>query len=1178
MRPFLTALMKEGVFSIAILVLLLVLIWGVAFYTRGENADWMNLPMLITMAVIGLWVVLFIGQKVAAVRSAVRIEKQLKAQSGAQLQGASADKKSEVQALRAKFEESLNALKKTKGGKSALFTLPWYVIIGPPGSGKTTALQESGLNFPAVQGGAKVRGIGGTRNCDWWFTEDGILLDTAGRYTTVAEDQEEWLSFLDMIRHSRKTKPINGAIVAISMDDLFRSTQSELDQIAKDVRNRLDELSARLQAVFPVYLMFTKCDLIRGFVEFFEDFNKDERAQVWGFTMAYRLPDKQYTALFDEQCDRMLANIRARQLELLASERPAAKKQNIYLFPRQFQLAREKMKDFLGQLFGTSAVESSILRGVYFTSGTQKGTPIDQLMQRLGAAMGMDAPPEGFDERLEKKSFFINHLFTRVMFPDKTLARSNSRVIRKRMAWRYGVQLLTAALFAAVTFGAVGAFNDNRVAVNAVAESSAAVKELPGSNTEKQFIESLKALDAMRTQLEGARAGSRGWQWGMDQRGKVFDAGATAWHKAMSPLLAKPCHARIEAELKKRLETIRASRSEQDYQSMLDLWRVYGMIGCEIEPKPDLINTVLKRNQRFSGPVSADNAGQVEALAGEQLEFYAQLIALAWADPERYAFKTPVDPELYRRCREELREGFWIPNAYSAIIRYASDKARAVPGDQRETAAQVTERVMLELAPGLRGLLAPAIPAGDASDLASLDAYTQTAWNNHVEPAMKERASDLAKLLKELGRDDTEQKILDELYRMHALRQAKVWDDFINVLQPAPGAFVSVETARSALATLGSESNTPLRNLVQGAWGRRALNMSANQRVPGPTEAEGKSLDDGLKVVNGYYGAYDTFANNTKTGRVRYYTGEDAAPVRTLASATTTASSEIARTLATAQKPAGELLQRVIIAGYIGLKADAATEVKAIWDEQVVKFWEKNFARRYPFDTASANNAPLAQFSEFFNPAKGRFWAFDKQLRAIADLSFSGNVLVESTAEYLEMRRFAASIRDAMFHEATDERVKINIRLQLFSPGDLLGKTRIYVGRDKDNKDQFIDLLSTSRNFKDFTLTHYEGAGIWTGGRVEFYYGGPRGQELTLGDNLIENEWGFFRILHDKSQSFALTDQTTRKEYFITWKYRAPAPTNADFELHAKLTAAKGDNPFAKGFFTSIKLATGVIK
>ncbi|MDN5850428.1 MAG: type VI secretion system membrane subunit TssM, partial [Nitrococcus sp.] len=81
------------------------------------------------------------------------------------------------------FEEAIGFLRgSNKGGN--LYQLPWYVIVGPPGSGKTTALANSGLSFPLRQefGQEALRGVGGTRNCDWWFTDDAVLLDTAGRY------------------------------------------------------------------------------------------------------------------------------------------------------------------------------------------------------------------------------------------------------------------------------------------------------------------------------------------------------------------------------------------------------------------------------------------------------------------------------------------------------------------------------------------------------------------------------------------------------------------------------------------------------------------------------------------------------------------------------------------------------------------------------------------------------------------------------------------------------------------------------------------------------------------------------------------------------------------------------------------------------------------------------------
>ncbi len=35
----------------------------------------------------------------------------------------------------------------------------------------------------------------------------------------------------------------------------------------------------------PVYVLFTKADLVAGFVEFFDSLGKEEREQVWGVTL-----------------------------------------------------------------------------------------------------------------------------------------------------------------------------------------------------------------------------------------------------------------------------------------------------------------------------------------------------------------------------------------------------------------------------------------------------------------------------------------------------------------------------------------------------------------------------------------------------------------------------------------------------------------------------------------------------------------------------------------------------------------------------------------------------------------------------------------------------------------------------------------------------------------------------
>jgi type VI secretion system protein ImpL len=201
----------------------------------------------------------------------------------------------EISVLRKRFEDALAVLRKSRfrgadGERRTVSELPWYMFIGAPGSGKTTALLNAGLRFPLgdPRGGDVLQGVGGTRNCDWWFTDEAVLLDTAGRYTTQESDHDAdaaaWLGFLDLLKKFRPRQPLNGAIVTLSISDLAHWTEEELARYAGHVRERVWELYGRLGVRVPVYLMLTKADLLAGFNEFFSEFDAERRAQVWGTT------------------------------------------------------------------------------------------------------------------------------------------------------------------------------------------------------------------------------------------------------------------------------------------------------------------------------------------------------------------------------------------------------------------------------------------------------------------------------------------------------------------------------------------------------------------------------------------------------------------------------------------------------------------------------------------------------------------------------------------------------------------------------------------------------------------------------------------------------------------------------------------------------------------------------
>jgi type VI secretion system protein ImpL len=397
-----------------------------------------------TLIILGLLALVAV-RHIKAAKAAGDIEKALSAQADAHAANARPDLQEEVQAMQAEFTKAIAALKTSKlakgrGGKEALSVLPWYMIIGPPGSGKSTALRNSGIKFPYLSSrGGGVKGVGGTRNCEWWLTNEAVILDTAGRYTTEDDDRDEWFSFLDMLKRTRSQKPVNGLIVAVSVGDIIGIDEEETIQLAQRLRERVDELMERLKMIVPVYLMFTKCDLLAGFVDIFGDLAKSERGQIWGFTTPVMAKGEDLGLVFRERFDEMAEVVEQRSIQRLGAERHPETRERIYRFPQQFEGLRENIAAMVQTLFAENIyADTPVMRGVYFTSGTQEGSPIDRVMNAMADAFGIRRSlPNGSKPNVEARSYFLRDVFGNVIFPDQDLAVQSSAEDRRQRQMQF---------------------------------------------------------------------------------------------------------------------------------------------------------------------------------------------------------------------------------------------------------------------------------------------------------------------------------------------------------------------------------------------------------------------------------------------------------------------------------------------------------------------------------------------------------------------------------------------------------------------------------------------------------------------------------------------------------------------------------------------------------------------
>jgi len=518
-------LFKSGWFIVLVgIVLLSVLIWfGGPYLGIGDSQPLASAVtrLVVIILILAIWVIWLQIQHLRTRSKAKQMSGDMVEQEASPA-GSDSDQRSasERTQLQSRFQEAVDSLRKSKRGGSNLYTLPWYVVIGPPGSGKSTLLQNSGLNFPLSErfGKQALRGVGGTRNCDWWFTDEAVFLDTAGRYTMQGSDQaadaSAWSEFLKLLRKYRKRRPINGVLIAMSMSDLLTLDQNGMQEHIQAIRRRLDELSTQLRIGVPVYLVLTKCDLIAGFTESFDDLSPQLRSQVWGMSFPVgQTVDGTAAKHFVGEFDLLLNRLNTRTLYRMHAERDRNRRAAILSFPQQLAGLRETMRQFVEGVFtGYAYGTPPLLRGVYLTSGTQEGTPIDRMMAAVARTFGLDAA-QIHAPGAQQRTFFVERLLKDVLFHESGFAGTNPALERQKIllqaASYIGVLLVTVLLLA----GFVTSYGHNSAYLAQVQDALKnypAGSDISGAATQKEYfarvlarLEGLSSVQDVAQQYKG---------------------------------------------------------------------------------------------------------------------------------------------------------------------------------------------------------------------------------------------------------------------------------------------------------------------------------------------------------------------------------------------------------------------------------------------------------------------------------------------------------------------------------------------------------------------------------------------------------------------------------------------------------------------------------------------------
>ncbi|MQA19301.1 type VI secretion system membrane subunit TssM [Rugamonas sp. FT103W] len=751
----------------------------------------------------------------------------------------------EVKAIRDSMLKAIETIRGSKmgivSGTRALYELPWYMIIGNPAAGKSTAITNSGLQFPFADGKI-VHGVGGTRNCDWFFTTDGILLDTAGRYAVLDEHRAEWHGFLDLLKKYRRRAPINGILIAVSIAELRGDDPEVGIKLARSLRKRVQDLIERLEVFAPVYVVFTKADLIAGFGEFFARAERGERERVWGATMPYKrkASSQQMMAFFDHSFDELCAGLKELSVANMSQQRRDRMEPGVFTFPLEFATIRAPLRSFLVTLFEENPFQfKPVFRGYYFTSALQEGAAVSEQSRRLAKRFDLTVPDTPPVAGSGQSGFFLLKLFRDVIFADKDLV--------SQYASKNKVRLTYAAFFAAAVLLGVSlggwswSYLGNRQLVSNVQADLDKVIKLQAKRLDLQSrLEALEILQDRIEQLDKYRT-DRPWSLRMGlYQGELLERKLREeYFSGVREVMLKPVVANLEtllSEMNAHADQLQApgaqaaaatapaapgrqfqEASAVNVEDAYNALKSYLMLADTSHAEPSHLNDQLTRYWRgwLENNRGAMPREQMIHSAERLMTFYlAQTADPSWPRIEQKL-------ALVDQARENLRR---VVRGMPARERvYADIRARANTRYPAMTVARMVGEQDQSLVTG-----SYAIPG----------AYTREAWEKFVQDAFREAATHELQsadwVLKTAARDDLTlegspeqiQKGLTDLYKADYARE---WQKFVQGVTIAN--LNGFDAAVTAMNRLGDPQSSPISKLLtaihqQTSWDNPAI-MSA---------------------------------------------------------------------------------------------------------------------------------------------------------------------------------------------------------------------------------------------------------------------------------------------------------------------------------------------------------------
>jgi type VI secretion system protein ImpL len=973
---------------------------------------------------------------------------------------AQSDQQRSSMALR--FERQMDVLREHLPGRRSghyAYHLPWYLLLGPEGVGKTTLLTKSDQDFPLshLLETDPLAAVTPTRDMPAWVTNDAVYIDTPGGIFGQSEQakgvvEDLWKGVIGTLRRYRDRRPINGLLLVLSMEDLLLRSEYERAREAREIRHRVLDLMDRLGTRFPIYVIFSKTDMLAGFVEFFDDLRRYERSQVWGMSFDTatdrRVSEGEWAELFQRHYTDLTARLNERVLKRLSEERDLDRRCMIQGFPQRFGGIRPLVADMLAQIFVVDRYTTPpMLRGVYFTSSQQVGVPYDPLMGAISTSFDVESRP--LAAHRSGPPFFVAQLFKEVFTPEAGLATDNRRVERKK-AWSHRAGYAAAGL---LTLG-IGltwwqGFHDTRRALHEATDKLDIYGAFVSSNSSSlaAAVPALNALNAVEQRFEQETSSVVLASLTLAPAPALADLSRQAYQASLRTDFAGRLANQVAADLRRAVE-------RNDSQRTLDSLRVYLML---MEPEHRVDATIVDYAKALWSSGSLGGASATDLLTHLQ----------AWLALRPQQATADSDTLLIAKARRLLSE---TPRAKRVYDKIKADGLRRLVGTvevDRESGPLFSVVFSTRQGNASHSQINGSVPR----------LFTEEGWKSYFDPqatALSQSALQDSWILGDIGEGSLEdnefrafQREIGEYYMRDYVEEWKSLLDSLEVrkVEDLPSATRLLEAVSSPTSPLQTvltlvSRNTHLRlpepgsdSLKDGVSAVSGMASASGEKleqgvekalalVPSDVLAPSPSHRDTAVIVDAYFAPLNaTLEGDGNTS----YAHSVASALNDLYSYTREISDSVdpaARALeivraraqgrnddpinrlrmvaASAPPPLRSWLDSIADQTWAVIMASAEDYLNDQWNSQVYTVWKDKIAGRYPIERSSQDDIPLSDLAAFLGPSGVLEHFYQTELAALVDPTSLRPRVIDGLAltlnpAALQQIHYARMVRRALF-------------------------------------------------------------------------------------------------------------------------------------------------------------------